>query len=147
MVIDYQALIKFTVKNCCLLPRTDDQFDTLQGSQLCTSINIDAASGVHQILFQESDRPKPPLKTPSKGKVLQMQSIIARTKRRMLNAQQWQRHYYDKKHVPSVFEIGLQVLLATTIAYYWYLQAHTQMGWAIQGASSFWTGSILFGAA
>ena len=147
MVIDYQALIKFTVKHCCPLPHVDDHFDTLQGSPYFTS--IDAASGVHQILLQDSDKPKPPFKTTSKGKVLQMQSIIARAKRRMLNAQQWQRHYCDKKHVPSVFEIDLQVLLATTIVYYWYLQAHSQMGWAIQSASSFWTGSILllFGAA
>ena len=43
-----------------------------------------------------------------------MQSIIARAKRCMLNAQQRQRHYYNQKHVPSVFEVDSQVLLATT---------------------------------
>ena len=32
----------------------------------------------------------------------------------MPNAQQRQKHYYDKRHVPSVFEVGTQVLLATT---------------------------------
>jgi len=39
---------------------------------------------------------------------------IARAKRCMLNAQQRQKQYYDKKHVPSVFDLGAQVLLATT---------------------------------
>ena len=43
-----------------------------------------------------------------------LQETIARAKRCMLNAQQRQKHYYDKRHVPSVFEVGTQVLLATT---------------------------------
>ncbi len=43
-----------------------------------------------------------------------MQTTIARAKTCMLNAQQRQKHYYDKRHVPSVFEVGAEVLLATT---------------------------------
>ena len=33
----------------------------------------------------------------------------------MLNAQQRQRHCYGKKHVPSVFEVGSQVLATTSL--------------------------------
>ena len=43
-----------------------------------------------------------------------MQTTIARAKTCMLNAQQRQKHYYDKRHVPSVFDVGAEVLLATT---------------------------------
>ena len=46
-----------------------------------------------------------------------LQQTIARAKRCMLNAQQRQKHYYDKRHVPSVFQVGTQVLLATTDLY------------------------------
>lgn len=53
MVIDYRALNKLTVKNRYPLPRIDDLFDKLQGSQYFTS--LDAASGFHQILLQEYD--------------------------------------------------------------------------------------------
>ena len=49
MVIDYRALNKMTVKNRYPLPRIDDLFDKLQGSQFFTS--LDAASGFHQILL------------------------------------------------------------------------------------------------
>ena len=62
MVIDYRALNKLTVKNRFPLPRIDDLFDKLQGSQYFTS--LDAASGFHQILLQESDRPKTAFRTP-----------------------------------------------------------------------------------
>ena len=62
MVIDYRALNKLTVKNRYPLPRIDDLFDKLQGSQYFTS--LDAASGFHQILLQESDRPKTAFRTP-----------------------------------------------------------------------------------
>ena len=62
MVIDYRALNKLTVKNRCPLPRSDDLFDKLQGSQYFTS--LDAASGFHQILLQESDKPKTAFRTP-----------------------------------------------------------------------------------
>ncbi len=61
-VIDYRALNKMTVKNRYPLPRIDDLFDKLQGSQFFTS--LDAASGFHQILLQESDRPKTAFRTP-----------------------------------------------------------------------------------
>ncbi len=62
MVIDYRALNKLTIKNRFPLPRIDDLFDKLQGSQYFTS--LDAASGFHQILLQESDRPKTAFRTP-----------------------------------------------------------------------------------
>ncbi len=48
VVIDYRALNKLTMKNRFLLPRIDDLFDKLQGSQYFTS--LDAASGFQQIL-------------------------------------------------------------------------------------------------
>ena len=62
MVIDYRAWNKLTIKNRYPLPRIDDLFDKLQGSQYSTS--LDAASGCHQILLQESDRPKTAFRTP-----------------------------------------------------------------------------------
>ncbi len=43
-----------------------------------------------------------------------MQSTMTHAKTCMLNAQQRQKHYYDKRHVPSVSEVGAEVLLATT---------------------------------
>ena len=57
-----------------------------------------------------------------------MQTTIARAKTCMLDAQQRQKHCYDKRHVPSVFDVGAQVLLATTnFAFedHWYPQAYT----------------------
>ena len=62
MVIDYRAVNKLTIQDRFPLPRIDDLFDKLQGSQYFTS--LDAASGFHQILLQESDRPKTAFKTP-----------------------------------------------------------------------------------
>lgn len=62
MVIDYCALNKLTVKKPYPLPRIDDLFVKLQGSQCGTS--LDAASGFHQILLQESDRPKTAFRSP-----------------------------------------------------------------------------------
>ncbi len=62
MIIDYCALNKLTIKNRFPLPRIDDLFDKLHGSQYFTS--LDAASGFHQILLQESDRPKTAFRTP-----------------------------------------------------------------------------------
>jgi len=62
MVIDYRALNKLTVKNRYPLPRIDDLFDQLQGSQYLTS--LETASGFHQILLQEFDRPKTAFRTP-----------------------------------------------------------------------------------
>ena len=43
-----------------------------------------------------------------------MQTTSARAKACMLNAQQRKKHHYDKRHVPSVFEVRAEVLLATT---------------------------------
>ena len=43
-----------------------------------------------------------------------MQTTIARARTCMLNAQQRQKPYYDRKHVPSVFDVAADVLLATT---------------------------------
>ncbi len=73
MVVDHRALNKLvcatckqtnklTIKNRFPLPRIDDLFDKLQGPQYFTS--LDAASGFHQILLQESDRPKTAFRTP-----------------------------------------------------------------------------------
>ncbi len=62
MVIDDRAPNKLTIKNRFPLPRIENLFDKLQGSQYFTS--LDAASGFHQILLQESDRPKTAFRTP-----------------------------------------------------------------------------------
>ncbi|GJV17492.1 putative reverse transcriptase domain-containing protein [Tanacetum coccineum] len=40
MCIDYKELNKLTVKNCYLLPRIDDLFDLLQGSQFFSKIDL-----------------------------------------------------------------------------------------------------------
>ncbi len=40
MVIDYRASNKLTIKNRFPLPRIDDLFDSLQGSQYCTSLDV-----------------------------------------------------------------------------------------------------------
>ena len=65
------------------------------------------------------DRPRRTLPSKSKNPVSaafaqHMQTTIARANTRMLNAQQRHKHYYDKRHVPSVFDVGAEVLLATT---------------------------------
>lgn len=55
MIVDYRALNKVTTKTLRFpLPRIDGLFDKLQGPQWFTS--LDAASGVHQILLQETDQ-------------------------------------------------------------------------------------------
>lgn len=56
MVVDYRALNKLTVKNRYPLPRIDDLFDKLHDANYFSS--LDAASGFHQILLKEEDRPK-----------------------------------------------------------------------------------------
>ncbi|GJY43479.1 putative reverse transcriptase domain-containing protein [Tanacetum coccineum] len=56
MCIDYRELNKFTVKNRYPLPRIDDLFDQLQGSQLFSK--IDLRSGYHQLRVHEDDIPK-----------------------------------------------------------------------------------------
>jgi len=42
-----------------------------------------------------------------------MQQTLAKAKRCMLDAQQRQKHYYDGRHKPSDFLVGILVLLAT----------------------------------
>ncbi|GJZ29934.1 putative nucleotidyltransferase, ribonuclease H, partial [Tanacetum coccineum] len=56
MCIDYRELNKLTVKNRYLLPRIDDLFDQLQGSQFFSK--IDLRSGYHQLRVHEDDIPK-----------------------------------------------------------------------------------------
>ncbi|GKA00495.1 putative reverse transcriptase domain-containing protein [Tanacetum coccineum] len=56
MCIDYRELNKLTVKNRYPLPRSDDLFDQLQGSQFFSKINL--RSGYHQLRVHEDDIPK-----------------------------------------------------------------------------------------
>ena len=60
--MDYRALNKLTVKNRYPLPRIDDLFDKLHGAKYFSSLG--AASGFHQILLKEKDRPKTAFITP-----------------------------------------------------------------------------------
>nr|GFA00734.1 retrovirus-related Pol polyprotein from transposon 17.6 [Tanacetum cinerariifolium] len=53
MFIDYKELNKLTVKNRYPLPRIDDLFDQLQGSQFFSK--IDLRSGYHQLRVHEDD--------------------------------------------------------------------------------------------
>nr|GEX61853.1 putative reverse transcriptase domain-containing protein [Tanacetum cinerariifolium] len=53
MCIDYRELNKLTVKNRYPLPRIDDLFDQLQGSSVCSK--IDLRSGYHQLRVREED--------------------------------------------------------------------------------------------
>ena len=62
MVVDYRALNKITVKNRYPLPRIDDLFDKLFGAKYCSC--LDAASGFHQILLRDEDKPKTAFRTP-----------------------------------------------------------------------------------
>ncbi|GJT86950.1 putative reverse transcriptase domain-containing protein [Tanacetum coccineum] len=61
MCIDYRELNKLTVKNCNLLPRIDDLFDQLQGSQFF--LNIVLRFGYHQLRVHEDDIPKTMFRT------------------------------------------------------------------------------------
>ncbi|GJY49005.1 putative reverse transcriptase domain-containing protein [Tanacetum coccineum] len=61
MCIDYRELNKLTVKNRYLLPRIDDLFDQLQGSQFFSKINL--RSGYYQVRVHENDIPKTTFKT------------------------------------------------------------------------------------
>ncbi|GKC80907.1 putative reverse transcriptase domain-containing protein [Tanacetum coccineum] len=56
MCINYRELNKLTVKNCYPLPRIDDLFDQLQGSQFFSK--IDLRSGYNQLRVHEDDIPK-----------------------------------------------------------------------------------------
>ncbi|GKA30816.1 putative reverse transcriptase domain-containing protein [Tanacetum coccineum] len=61
MCIDYRELNKLTFKNRYPLPRIDDLFDQLQGSQYLSK--IDLRSGYHQLRVHEDDIPKSAFRT------------------------------------------------------------------------------------
>nr|GEV65018.1 hypothetical protein [Tanacetum cinerariifolium] len=61
MCIDYRELNKLTVKNHYPLPRIDDLFDQLQGSQFFSK--IDLKSGYHQLRVHKDDIPKTVFRT------------------------------------------------------------------------------------
>ncbi|GJV54803.1 putative reverse transcriptase domain-containing protein [Tanacetum coccineum] len=61
MCKDYQELNKLTVKNRYPLPRIDDLFNQLQGSQYF--LKIDLQSGYHQLSVHKEDIPKTAFRT------------------------------------------------------------------------------------
>ncbi|GKE14916.1 putative reverse transcriptase domain-containing protein [Tanacetum coccineum] len=61
MCIDYRELNKLTVKNRYPLPRINDLFDQLQGSNVYSK--IDLRSGYHQLRVREENIPKTTFKT------------------------------------------------------------------------------------
>nr|GEV19416.1 hypothetical protein [Tanacetum cinerariifolium] len=61
MCIDYRELNKLTIKNRYPLPKIDDLFYQLQGSQYF--LKIDLGSGYHQVRVYEDDIPKTAFRT------------------------------------------------------------------------------------
>ncbi|GJX33775.1 retrotransposon protein, putative, ty3-gypsy subclass [Tanacetum coccineum] len=61
MCIDYREQNKLTVKNQYPLPRIDDLFDQLQGSNVYSK--IDLRSGYHQLRVHDEDIPKTAFRT------------------------------------------------------------------------------------
>nr|GEW15979.1 putative reverse transcriptase domain-containing protein [Tanacetum cinerariifolium] len=61
MCIDYRELNKLTIKNRYPVPRIDDMFDQLQGSQSFSQ--IDLRSGYHQLRVRKEDIPKTAFRT------------------------------------------------------------------------------------
>jgi hypothetical protein len=61
LCIDYRKLNKVTIKNIYPLPRINDLFDQLQGSQVFSK--IDLRSGYHQLKIQEKDVQKTMFRT------------------------------------------------------------------------------------